>query len=800
MKRMISALLCLALMLGFVPFMSAPQSRAAETVPEGYIAISTPEDLFLIRNNMAGNYMLTNDIDLTEALAEGGSLYNKTDGWIALGYNSSSPVQFTGILDGNGYKIYGLQCTGIGAGLIWDNAGTIQNVSIASGSIVTSKAFYVGAICAKNCGVIYNCQNYASISATLTSAVGNLMDLYSGGITGYLYGTGSIALSGNYGIIRANNGISSPNAAAYAGGIFGYGSEDTSISFLWNCGDITCNRGHKYVTPYAGGIAGYYWWPIVNAYNAGSISCPSHAGGIVGRASSSTKMSCCYNIGKISSDIYAGGLSPRFGYADNTCYYINTSTSAIGADGRSQATSLSDSMMQRQASFAGFDFENVWVMGDCTYKYPIFKAAAASSHNLEYTDSNEETCTESGNYEYWHCVNCDAFFADASATQKTSMEELTIPASHKYIPEITAPNCTEQGYTTNICSVCGEVSVDDYVDALGHNWDDGTETLAPTCTENGTKVFTCLACGEIMSEAIKAIGHSYEESVVAPTCTENGYNLYTCSSCGDSYMKNYVDATGHSYTSETTAPNCTEQGCTTYTCTACGDTYADSYVDALGHAWDDGSQILAPTCTEEGKKLYTCLTCGATKEEAIEANGHSYEDTVTAPTCTENGYTTHTCTVCGDDYIDTSVDALGHTWNDGEIVTAATCTANGEMKYTCTACGETKEETILASGHNYVDTITRPTCTETGYTTHTCSGCGDSYKDTYVGATGHAWNDGIEVVKATCTEKGDKVFTCGNCGETRSEDIAPLGHSRCQHKKRTGETRGFLCRIDRRRN
>ena len=48
--------------------------------------------------------------------------------------------------------------------------------------------------------------------------------------------------------------------------------------------------------------------------------------------------------------------------------------------------------------------------------------------------------------------------------------------NHIYTASITAPTCTEQGYTTYTC-ICGNSYVDDYVDALGHNWEDGSCTL-----------------------------------------------------------------------------------------------------------------------------------------------------------------------------------------------------------------------------------------------------------------------------------------------------------------------------------
>ncbi|MBQ7098655.1 MAG: leucine-rich repeat protein [Oscillospiraceae bacterium] len=47
--------------------------------------------------------------------------------------------------------------------------------------------------------------------------------------------------------------------------------------------------------------------------------------------------------------------------------------------------------------------------------------------------------------------------------------------THEYTAFVTAPTCTEEGCTTYTCS-CGDSYVDDYVDALGHNYADGVCT------------------------------------------------------------------------------------------------------------------------------------------------------------------------------------------------------------------------------------------------------------------------------------------------------------------------------------
>ena len=79
------------------------------------------------------------------------------------------------------------------------------------------------------------------------------------------------------------------------------------------------------------------------------------------------------------------------------------------------------------------------------------------------------------------------------------------PHMHDYAMTVTAPTCTEKGYTTHTCA-CGDSYVDTYTDALGHAWDNGKVTKEPTETETGVKTFTCTRCGETKTEVIPATG------------------------------------------------------------------------------------------------------------------------------------------------------------------------------------------------------------------------------------------------------------------------------------------------------
>ena len=77
--------------------------------------------------------------------------------------------------------------------------------------------------------------------------------------------------------------------------------------------------------------------------------------------------------------------------------------------------------------------------------------------------------------------------------------------THSYTDTVTAPTCTEQGYTTHTCE-CSDSYVDSYVNALGHDWDEGVVTLAPTATEAGVKTYSCSRCSETYTETLAPLG------------------------------------------------------------------------------------------------------------------------------------------------------------------------------------------------------------------------------------------------------------------------------------------------------
>ena len=448
----------------------------------------------------------------------------------------------------------------------------------------------------------------------------------------------------------------------------------------------------------------------------------------------------------------------------------------------------------------GYTTHTCKVCGDCY----VDSEVAALGHDLgAWTVSKEATCTESGE-KVRKCSRCDY-----------SESEEIAALGHKYEEIVTAPTCTEAGYTTHTCQVCGDSYIDSELEALGHDLGEWTVSKAATCTEAGEKVRSCSRCDYSEQEEITALGHKYEEVVTDPTCTENGYTTHTCKVCGNSYVGSEVEALGHDlgawvvskeptdtetgekvrncsrcdyretekiaalgheYEAVVTAPTCTEAGYTTYICKTCGDSYVDHEVAALGH--DFGTWIInkAATCIETGEKVHSCSRCDYRETEEISAIGHIYEEIVTAPTCTEAGYTTHTCKVCGDSYVDHEVSALGHDLGEWTVSKAATCIESGEKVRRCSRCDYIEKEEITTIGHVYEEIVTAPTCTEAGYTTHTCKVCGDSYVDKEVEALGHDLGEWTVSKAATCTEAGEKIRRCSRCAYSEREEIAAPGH------------------------
>ena len=383
--------------------------------------------------------------------------------------------------------------------------------------------------------------------------------------------------------------------------------------------------------------------------------------------------------------------------------------------------------------------------------------ALGHAYSEEWTVDKEATCEEAGSKSH-HCtrLGCD------SKTDVTVIEALV----HEWGEgkETKAPTCTEAGEKTYTCTRCNKTKTE-AIEALGHAYsDEWTVDKEATCEEAGSKSHHCTRPGcdsKTDVTVIEALGHEWSEGTEtkAPTCTEVGEKTYTCTRCNATKTE-AIEAIGHAYSEEWTVDKeatCEEAGSKSHHCTRLGcDSKSEvTEIEALGHEWGEGKETKSPTCTEAGEKTYTCTRCNATKKEAIEALGHAYSDEWTVDreaTCEEAGSKSHHCTRPGCDSKSdvTIIEALGHEWSEGKETKAPTCTEAGEKTYTCTRCSATKIEEVAALGHDYSDEWTvdkEATTTETGSKSHHCKVCGDKTDVTIIPMIKADVSINVEVVK-----------------------------------------------------
>jgi len=239
---------------------------------------------------------------------------------------SSSP--FTGVFDGNGYTISGIQTVAylsssahpglfgyVGNGGEISDLGVVNSSVFASLSSLSSSAYASagGIVGYASSSTITNCYNTGSVSASTQSA---------GGIVGYA-SSSTITNCYNTGSVSA----SSSSLAAFAGGVVGVALSST-ITDCYNTGSVSAS------TPSAGGIVGYASTStITNCYNTGSVSAPLYAGGIVGDAESSTTLTItnCYNTGSVSGASAGGIVGDAESSTITNCYNTGSVSASLSS-------------------------------------------------------------------------------------------------------------------------------------------------------------------------------------------------------------------------------------------------------------------------------------------------------------------------------------------------------------------------------------------------------------------------------------------------------------------------------------
>jgi len=313
-----------------------------DTVPEGYTGIYTIDDLYAIRNNPSENYILMNDIDMSET-APGGD-WDNGNGWKPI-CSGNDDATFTGTFDGNGYAIKNMHIFGTldddVVGLFGACEGNIIRTAIIDCNIDVTVPFgtgvLIGAVCADNTRYVKECYTTGKINVNINSKATDsyYYRYFIGGIVGYggvenSFNTCNISVTIDE---KTDSSVRDKNMF-YIAGISGfkdgiYSSDRRYIRYLYNTGTVKVFKDENaYGDYYIGNIAAS---PVVTGDDY--------------------TISCYYP--KTLSDYTAFG-----DYPDSSSGYKNVSSLTIG-------------QMKSSAAFTGFDFDKVWEIDpNAEYPYP----------------------------------------------------------------------------------------------------------------------------------------------------------------------------------------------------------------------------------------------------------------------------------------------------------------------------------------------------------------------------------------------------------------------------------------------
>ncbi len=431
-------------------------------------------------------------------------------------------------------------------------------------------------------------------------------------------------------------------------------------------------------------------------------------------------------------------------------------------------------------------------------------------HSVVNIPAKAATCSETGNIEHYKCTKCGFCFKNSNATSSISSESVVtdcIPHHSDspycsnngnlcsdcgtcFIPKqdhtpgklinSETPTCTSYGYNEYICSNCN-IEFRDYLEKLGHTFENTTTVTEPTCTTEGELYGYCTTCQKTILDKIPKAEHTPGEWVVTAeaTCKKEGSRYSYCVSCGK-YITEIIPpkehiAEGWSYEHE---PTCQKWGYKQRNCSVCRTAILMEYTPPLGHQLGEWITIQAPTKEKAGEKVKICSVCSwIVEREAISPSEAPDNictthtpgewETVFEATCEEKGFRIRKCSVCGYALENEYTEATGH--NDEKVFTIPlSCHSYAEGYYVCTICGRKGSEFNYLykldhkPGDWEVETI--PSCGNPGVKVKKCTECNEVVETGVIPAiNSHVPGTWETVREATCSVPGEKVTKCTSC-------------------------------------
>ncbi|WP_121616870.1 GLUG motif-containing protein [Virgibacillus halodenitrificans] len=289
---------------------------------ELYNAINTPDELNDMRNDVANNYKLMNNIDLSSI-------------------NWQPISNFKGTFDGDGHTISNLTINKNGhAGLFASTYyADIKNVILENPNI-NSSGDYTGALVGETERTTI--KNVGVEGGTITG--GNT----TGGLVGHNY---------KYSTIKSAYSTAKVNGQEETGGLVGSNNQSSSITDAYTTGDVAGGNS-------TGGVIGYNAdkSSLLNAYATGNVSGETYSGGVVGKNSNfQYSESIISNIFALNSSV-SGSNGTGKAVGNGKGKKISSVTAISTMSGNGQDSEVTNTITPEKALqkatyvFADFDF------------------------------------------------------------------------------------------------------------------------------------------------------------------------------------------------------------------------------------------------------------------------------------------------------------------------------------------------------------------------------------------------------------------------------------------------------------
>jgi len=281
-------------------------------------------DLDAIRDNLAGSYILMNDLDSTSAgyteLAS--ETANRGKGWQPIGTTDEND-KFVGSFNGQGNVICDLfidRPVKSNAGIfgVVGEGGVIENVCLMNVTVTGYNG--VGGLVGYNSGNVSN--SYCSGRVTGGLSVGGLVGHNNGNVNdSYCSGrvTGGLSVGGlaghNNGNVNDSYCSGRVTGGLSVGGLVGHNNGNVSNSYC--SGRVTGGLS-------VGGLAGQNEGTASNCSSSGSVIGNNYVGGLVGQNKGTA--SNCSSSGSVTGNNYVGGLMGKNGGTVSDSYSTSSAT------------------------------------------------------------------------------------------------------------------------------------------------------------------------------------------------------------------------------------------------------------------------------------------------------------------------------------------------------------------------------------------------------------------------------------------------------------------------------------------